>query len=308
MNDLDLIKEFRSDLPPADPAALGRARARMFRDPAPGLRSPARPRRRWAWSLVPAGVLAVAVAAAVVVLRPPETVTPLPPDTPSALGAAQVFQLAAAGARKEPELKARPDQFVYVHSRVAWASFNLSGGTYTPPKDHERRIWLSADGKLPGLLREEGPNSNVPLDANVPPAYRADLPTDAKAMRAYLYDGTAGDPKGRSADSLAWTKVGDTLREQYLTPKSVAALFEAAAGIGGASKVSQVDLAGRKGIAVSRTESGVQHDIIFDRSTYRFLGERDVVVGKVDDLPKGATIGWTAQLEVAIVDRAGQLP
>jgi hypothetical protein len=302
MNDLDLMKEFRSDLPPADPAALGRARARMFRDPA----TP-RPRRRWAWGLVPAGALAVAVAAAVVVLRPPDTAPPSP-DTPSALGAAQVFQLAAAEARREPVLVARPDQFVYVRSRVAWASLNLSDNRYTPPKDHERRIWLSADGKLPGLLREEGANSNVPLDADVPPAYRADLPTDAKAMRAYLYQGTGGDPKGRSADSLAWTKVGDTLREQYLKPLSVAALFDAAATIKGAGKVSQVDLAGRKGIAVSRTDAGTQHDIIFDRDTYRFLGERDVVVGQVEGFPQGATIGWTAQLEIAIVDKAGQLP
>ena len=35
MSDLDLVERFRADLPPADPAALSRARARMFHEPAP---------------------------------------------------------------------------------------------------------------------------------------------------------------------------------------------------------------------------------------------------------------------------------
>lgn len=193
--------------------------------------------------------------------------------------------------------------------------------------EHGRQIWLSVDGKLPGLLREDGripadfdaeavkkgkvpkdPQNGIPLDANVPPAYRTDLPTDAKTMRAYLFEGTADDPKGRPAERLAWTKIGDLLREQYVQPASVAALFDAAATIQGTTTVKQADLAGRKGIAVSRTDSGTRHDLIFDSSTYRFLGERDVVVGEVPGYPKGAVTGWTAQLRIAIVEKAGQLP
>jgi hypothetical protein len=279
--------------------------------------APARPRRRLAWSLVPVGGLACAAAVvAVVALRPPDAAPPPAGDGPAAVAqapadAGQVLRLAAAEARKEPVLPAKPGQFVYVHSRVAWASANAAEdgkGEYVAPKGHERRIWLSVDGKLPGLLREQGQDGDIPLDANVPPAYRADLPTDEKGMTKYLYRDTANDPKKRSPHSMAWTKVGDTLREQYLTPDSVAALFDAAAAIPGSKTVSQVDLAGRKGIAVSRTDAVARHDLIFDRSTYRFLGERDVVVGDLPGIPKGAVTGFTAQLEIAIVDRAGQRP
>jgi len=99
-------------------------------------------------------------------------------------------------------------------------------------------------------------------------------------------------------------------RDRYDTtqPKAVAALFDAAATIPGTSVVHQADLAGRHGIAVSRTDQGIRHDLIFDSVTYHFLGERDVVVGKVPPYPKNAVIGWTAQLHIAIVDRTGQLP
>jgi hypothetical protein len=124
-------------------------------------------------------------------------------------------------------------------------------------------------------------------------------------MRHYLYHGAENK---NPPDTRAFTLVGDTLREQYVPPKAVAALFDAAATIPGTSVVHQADVAGRHGIAVSRTNQGIRHDLIFDSSTYRFLGERDVAVGNVPPYPKNAVIGWTAQLHLAIVDRAGQLP
>ena len=98
------------------------------------------------------------------------------------------------------------------------------------------------------------------------------------------------------------------VREQYLPPATLAALFEAAATIPGTTKVEQVDLAGRRGIAVSRTDQDFRHDLIFDAKTYKFLGERDVMVGDLKPYPKNAVTGWTAQLKIAVVDRPGQLP
>ncbi|WP_250006048.1 hypothetical protein [Actinoplanes sp. M2I2] len=87
-------------------------------------------------------------------------------------------------------------------------------------------------------------------------------------------------------------------------------MFEAAATIPGTEVVRQADLAGRAGVAVSRTDDdGIRHDLIFDAGSHRFLGERQVAVtDRTPPYPKGALIGWTAQLEVAIVDKAGQLP
>lgn len=306
MNDLDLMKEFRAEAPAPDPATLAEARAAMFRA------GPPKPRKRWTWGLVPVSALAVAVAAAVVVARPQETA-----QTPPSAEAAAVLRLAAAEARRQPVLPARPDQFVYVESKAAWAGGSTARDgkeTYIPAAAKHREIWLSVDGSRPGLLREraEEPtdqpaslfNGILPLDGGAPiPAYLTDLPTDPAKMRTWLYDG----PENKNpADRRAWTLIGDTLREQYVPPPSVSAMFEAAATIPGTSVVKQVDLAGRRGIAVSRTEDGLRSDLIFDATTYKFLGERDVVVGDGKPYPKDAVVGWTAQLKVAIVDQPGQ--
>ncbi|WP_127506785.1 CU044_5270 family protein [Actinoplanes solisilvae] len=302
MNDLDLMKGFRDEATPPDPEVLADARAAMFRT------ETAKPRRRWMRSLLPVGALAVAVAVAVVVTRPREAVQ-APPDAE----AVQVLRLAAAEARREPVLSARPDQFVYVESQVAWAGSILTDGktTYQPPVEKHREIWLSVDGSQKGWVRERADrpgdefNMDVPIDGGVTPAYLTDLPTDPAKMREWLYNGP--DNKNPE-DRRAWTMIGDTLREQYLAPAAVSAMFEAAATIPGTSVVKQIDLAGRRGIAVSRTDGGLRSDLIFDATTYRFLGEREVAVNDVVPYPKGSVVGWTAQLKVAIVDGAGQRP
>ncbi|WP_051807165.1 CU044_5270 family protein [Actinoplanes subtropicus] len=330
MSDLDLVERFRADLPPAEPAVLSRARARMFHDPAP------RRRARWQWGLIPAGALAAVVAAAVVLGGTGHAPVPTPPAAHGSPGspatdAAGVLRLAAAEARRDPLLTARPDQFLYVESRVAWAGATTALGNsatpgtigttgYQPPVEKLRRVWLSVDGTRPGLLRQQRANGGkvqtIPLgneDApgvRLPSPYRDDLPTDATAMRAYLYSAKP-DPARKSdlsPDTMAFTKVGDTLREEYVPPRAVAALFEAAATIPGTTVKKQADLSGRRGIAVCRADQGQSYELIFDASTYAFLGERDVVAGDHPGLPKDAVLGWTAQLRMAIVDRAGQLP
>ena len=307
MNDLDLVERFRADLPPADPAALSRARARMFHEPPP------RRRPRWQWGLVPAGVLATVVAVAAFAARPSTAPVSTPPVSapPVVADAAGVLRLAAAEVRTEPALPVKPGQFVYIESLTADDNVeNLeTKPTWVPPREVRRQIWLSADGVRAGLLRETvvktGKKSgDVPLSPNVPPAYVTSLPTDPKAMRDWLYH----DPSENGPDATAWTRVGDTLREQYLTPAEQAAMFEAAATIPGTTVVKQADLAGRKGVAVTRVNGQVRFDYIFDAKTYDFLGERVVVVGNLPPYPRGAVSRWTAQLKVAIVDRPGQLP
>jgi hypothetical protein len=315
MNDLDVMDRFRADVPAPEPAALLRARDGMF--------APTAARKsRWVWRLAPAAGLAAAAAVTVVAVRaqqpvpsgPPVTAGPAPAAAP--LDAAHLLRLAAAEARSEPVLPAHGNQFVYVQSRVSWAAVNLGTtgpGEYVPAVPKNRQVWLSVDGSRPGLVRErfaQGgkhpgiPLNNLPLDKEQA-AYKRDLPTDAKAMREYLYQhGT-----GRNApDARAFTEISDLLREKYVPPASLAAVFEAAATIPGTTVVrNQVDSAGRPGTAVSLTDRGIRHDLIFDPATYRLLGERDVAVG-AEPFPRNAVIGYTAQLKIAIVDRAGQLP
>jgi RNA polymerase sigma-70 factor (ECF subfamily) len=69
-----------------------------------------------------------------------------------------------------------------------------------------------------------------------------------------------------------------------------------------------VDLAGRRGVAITQVSStGLQSQLIFDSATHAYLGKRKVAV-KGHGIPDGTVTGWSAQLEIAIVDRPGQEP
>jgi hypothetical protein len=280
-------------------------------------------RSRLVWRVAPAAGLAAALAVTGVVLRPggpteppPTANGPEPASRPASKPlseSATVFRLAAAEARQEPLLPARDDQFVYVESIVSFAASQSNGdgtaGKPLPPEERRRRVWMSVNGTRDALAREtpvksRGAGTGGDNLGHVD-GYRSDLPTDAEAMRRLLYTAEHGD---MPADAGAFDQVGGLLREQYVPPASVAALFDAAATIPATEVVRQVDLAGRPGIAVTRTDNGLRSDLIFDAKTYHFLGERDVVVGSSPPFPKGAVIGYTAQLRIRIVDEAGQLP
>jgi hypothetical protein len=70
-----------------------------------------------------------------------------------------------------------------------------------------------------------------------------------------------------------------------------------------------VDAAGRHGVAVARIDDGERTELIFDKKTKEFLGEREVAV---EDLPygfkKGEVTGRTAILERTLVDKKGERP
>ncbi len=179
MNDLDLMEKFRAAVPPPHPQVLADARAAMFLAAAP------KPRRRWVRGLAPA--LAAAVAVAVVVVRPHEPA----PDAE----AGQVLRLAAAEARREPVLAARPDQFVYVESQVAWAGAampadgeSVKDAKCIPPVEKNRRIWLSVDGSRDGLLREKAINVKDAADPDGLIMENLPLPVRGSPIPAYLRD------------------------------------------------------------------------------------------------------------------------
>jgi hypothetical protein len=292
MNDLELMERFRAEIAPPDPAAVSRARAGMFHDHP--VRKAARPR----WQLVPIAGLAAAATIAVAVTAWPSSGPPAAPD------GARLLRLAADEARQEPLLTPRPDQFVFFDTKVISAEPDS-----TSLQVRTQQMWLSVDGRREGAYR----SATVPAVGNghlvttgkvvsSAPAYRRDLPTDVSAMREYLY--------GRTGTAeTAWGRVCNLLREKYLPPDTTAALFEAAATIPGITVIpDQVDLAGRPGIAVSRSAGEIRQDLIFAPSTHRLLGERDIELRDSVHYPKGTVFGESAQLRVAIVDRAGQLP
>ncbi|MGB2571757.1 CU044_5270 family protein [Micromonospora citrea] len=300
MDDMQLLRQIGAETPPATPELLSSARNRLMAATAPASPAPTRIRRssRRNWRLVLGGVAAAGAAAAVtsvVVLAPNQ----FGGDAPAARAdATQVLRNAATAALQVPDVTPRPDQFIYRR---------IQDG----PSTHES--WLSVDGTRDGLVRESsaGKRTETPVPGcrngraavvkgdqvvksqtepcTPEPAYRADMPTDATAMRAYLAEhgsGEPGSPNAAGKDVLY-------LAERYLRPASRAALYEAAATAPGLRAVENVtDGTGRSGVGIAWPSTRGEGDIVlvFDAETHAFLG----------------TSGASSVLNLAVVDEAGQ--
>jgi hypothetical protein len=141
-------------------------------------------------------------------------------------------------------------------------------------------------------------------------AYRADLPTDADAMLAYLNQQTPARPAS-DGPREAWLfgTAADLIRERYVPPAALAALFGAMARIHGITVTHDVvDAAGRSGVSVGYEHRGYRNELLFDPRTYAYLANRSVAVRDVDGVPKGTVSYQEAQLRIAIVDKPGQSP
>jgi hypothetical protein len=245
--------------------------------------------------------------------------------------AAEILRGAAARAHGIPPVPVRGDEFVYVESIATSASIDVSGGRPATFESRQRRIWLSVDGTHDGLIRSRPKDgsagwNSLPLPGcidgvmtarkgnqtgQVPckpdPGYRGDLPTDTAAMLTYLR-AQGGSKNGPDQD--AFTAAGDLIREAYLAPGVLSAVFEAVGRIPGVTVAGDVtDEAGRHGIAVTRDEvQGSRAELIFDPKTYAYLGEREVEMVAQDGLRAGQVLNSTAVLRVAVVPAAGRLP
>ncbi|WP_433210659.1 CU044_5270 family protein [Dactylosporangium sp. CS-047395] len=292
MNELDVLYDLGTALDPATPDhAPARLRHRVLHAAGPTTHRP------WKRRLVLAGALAAVVTAALLVTQA------LAPNGNASATAAEVLHGAAAEARAQTALTPRDDQFVYIESRTKAAAL-MPGVRATFPEE-QRTVWLSADGSRPGLLRTESGDLPLPNERG----YRADLPTDTEVMRKYLYDHASG---GNPRDQQAFTTAADLIREAYLSPAALAAVFDAVARIPGVDVVGDVtDDAGRPGVAVALTEvQGMRTELIFDKATHAFLGVRSVMVrdDPTSGLVRGDIFSSASVLRTAIVDRAGQTP
>jgi hypothetical protein len=134
VNELDLIRSFRADVPPPSGAAVARAGRAWRRERARGWR-----RRRWAPQLVAAGGLAaIALAAGVL----------LPGDDEGRLGPAR--------ATAAETLRHAAAAFWYFRMRTD----TLVGGDesgYTAVQPQVREEWVSADGTRRARIAATGP-------------------------------------------------------------------------------------------------------------------------------------------------------
>ncbi|YCK39698.1 CU044_5270 family protein [Actinomadura sp. ATCC 39365] len=333
MDELKLVETvFAEPEPTPEAAAKGRDRLlRQARAPRSGRpRRTALPIRRVA--LV--GAMAVLLTGGIIVSQ--VSLGGSDPHTPGYLIAAPpadakaLLTLAARAAVGQGDTV--PAQGQYVHTRtLAQRSLHTrdrSGTTqYTNVLVSEER-WEAADVGKPWLSRTQGLSATGPAprrfwdhgvedvlseSSGCPgrPAYArlAAWPTDPAQVRAKIVADTGEEPL------RVWRALQGLVRESVVRPSLGAALYQVAAGLDGIVLIGDaVDAAGRPGLAVAMDEGdGSRSELIFDRETYRYLGERTVntrdrqvrVSSGAEYTAKKGTVTGTA---VLAVDLAGGLP
>lgn len=237
------------------------------------------------------------------------------------------------------DVPVRPDQFIYVSETSKFREpvpeddspeLHREGVDGTIPKGIETEVvggssesWLSADGSRQGADKSYGgkgrrrPGQLYSLPPNPHPdmrdptyAYLATLPTDPAALmkkiRAVAQD--IADLKSgqqKLVDYFAFQLISDMVRVGVLPGKLAAALYTDLGRLPGVTLVHDVaDAAGRHGAAVAMTDpiNGLRDMMIFDRTTYRYLGSR------IEERATGRSMYWSAQLAIGVVDKVGQTP
>ncbi|NUW37022.1 CU044_5270 family protein [Nonomuraea sp. SMC257] len=261
-----------------------------------------RPRRGWRAALsvrrvALVGVVATTLTAGILVAqvglggsapRTPGYLIGAPPADAKAL-----LSLAARAAADQPDTVPARGQYVHTKRLVQRSLYgeDEAGRTqYTKVLVNEER-WEGADVGKPWLSREQplsavgpaprtvwdhGTEDTVYEPATCPgePAYTrlGAWPTDPAQVRAKLVAETGEDPL------RVWSSLQGLVAESVVRPRLSAALYQVAAGLDGIVLVPDaVDAAGRPGLAVAMDDrDGRRSELIFDRQTYRYLGERTV--------------------------------
>lgn len=266
------------------------------------LSSPAKRSRRFMFGGLAAVGLAGALTAAVV-LAPTAGVGDRRP--PAAANAQEVLNRAAETAEDQPDLKPRPDQFIYIETRE-----KTEPRKGRPAGTNHVRDWKSVDGKRVNLSVQ----SHLPphkMEYNGPPAVMR-MPTDTATMAEWLKGEKTEFPRsitvGLCTDrgTHCWNEFPTAtaiLRSHYVPPASTAVMFRALSKVPGITVTRNVtDAMGRRGIAVGQPwKDGSRFELIFDPVTYRWLGTRGVD-------KNGAVLDSLVVVKVAVTDKAGQQP
>jgi hypothetical protein len=317
MNDLELLKQYRADVPDPNETWLRELRADLTSEPRPVARRAGRrlrfPRRRIASAIAAAAVIVlVAVGSAVLPF-----VGPVGPDPAVADILHRFSKIAANASAEEPP---KPGQYVYWEtSSVTTFRFfpgpGLEPFAYRVPMTEERWVAVDGSGRVisywgqPTFQSEadraayetflESPAAESwgagfdwgkrhegrygPGELNGP-FLDATYPADADALRARLVreEGEGGS----NGDWGVFTHAVDILAVSYMSPEVRAAFYEVMSSIPGTELLGWVeDALGRPGIAIGYTRDGVRDEVIFDRRTGDILATRVV---SVEDDPGSA--------------------
>ena len=288
MNELDLIRSFRADMPAPSAEASAHAQ-RGWRRAAPRHRRLVATwgRRRGARVLAGAGLVAAVTAAALI----------LPSEEGRRLGtqpasAAETLRQAAAAQVGGVTRPLRPGEYWYVRRRTTWSQTLQT-----------REDWVGVDGRRRWRM---GTAEYRHDPAKLPPFYDGakhityaqllDLPRDPDALYHHMRNAAVECECGNGVDQETFAIAGDLLRDNPIPVDLRAAILRAAALIPGIERLDHVrDVAGRPGVGVAFDGVGPRSVLIFDPTTYEMLGEND-------------GLGGSADLESAIVGSINERP
>jgi hypothetical protein len=234
------------------------------------------------------------------------------------VAAAAVLEEAAVAAETKPFTAPRDDQWIYTEDR-----FTTSGSEI-------QRSWRRADGggvagideqgKLRVTLIERlGKRSRRPAP-RLFEGYRAlaALPTEPDALRRWAYE-RARNTTGGGMDDYGdvFLIFNHMLRGNVLPPKLEAAIFRVLKQLPGVAVLDTVDVLGRPAIALGLgTSEWLHEELLLDKETYAYRGERSTVVrdAVIDPLKAGNARGQVkkgskvvaARVVTAIVDEPGE--
>jgi hypothetical protein len=346
MNEIDLLRGLRAELPGPRTESRASARGALIaqieqsqRRPAPAA-DPVWRRSRLRLAVALAAIATLLVALPIVILDGGGKVQP-------ALG--QVLRTAAAVAATQPaEPAPGPGQYYYTRSREAHLNsvgFNPRCATHPCGREHPwkatrewsalvptiRQTWIAANGT--GRVRAVSGKPEF-LTSGQRRAWKAagsphlgsggvedfalygqafldtsNLPTQPKTLRRLIEARKIPLVEGPPGEAETFTLIGDMLRNTYLAPNFRAALYRVVGELPKIQLLGEVaDPVGRTGIGVAFTKGSVTHELIFDPKTSALLGEREVAARRIPDLqvPAGTETGSVTYLESKVVDSLGK--
>ena len=329
MNDLDLVRTMRADVPPPAPARLAAGRNRIL--------AAAVARRRRYWRLVlPVGAVTAAAAVAVVAVlggtatpsRPGASATPSRPGSagshprpaPRASLAAQILTVAARTVAAEPA--ARPGDRQWIYTRFVQTQ------TGTPAQSDENWIRFDGleqayyqDGQL--IVHPESSGGGGPLDsydalaalpaapAAILTAARRAVGTTQREWENWSSGSVVAELAPRTAGDAEFDYLAQLLWDAYAAapPAALAHVYQAMAEIPGVTVARGLTNAvGRPGIGVSA--NGVSW-LLLDPRTYQVIGLNERAISQPSVTVKGAPITFSGTISmawahVAVVAAAGQ--
>ncbi|MFG2294048.1 CU044_5270 family protein [Streptomyces sp. NPDC048603] len=279
-----------------------------------------RPRRRLTLVLA-AGVATCAVVAAVAFTGQDSGGSPAVAKPEPA--AVQLLDRVALAAQSSPLPTVRDGQFLYTRTKgFSTALSETTGGSMKPERtDESAEHWVSVDGSSGTVTRSAKGTTTDPAPGGAKstvngPTYRflESLPTDPDKLLAKIYEDARlnhgeGTDSTTGPDQQAFVAIGDLLRTVEAPPGVSSALYRAAARIPGVVYVPDAtDAAGRAGVAVARVHDGERTEWIFDKTSFRLLGERTVVLKKSAWGEAGTPVTSVAIVGRGITDKTGQQP